>query len=102
MDIILFMADPEGGNPLVSFVFLGLIFLIFWFFIIRPQSKKQKEIQQKVSDMRKGDKVITSGGMMGALHTTDEDSVLLEVDKDVKIRVLKSAIVDVNPNKKGE
>lgn len=103
MDIILLMADPQGGgNPLVSFVFLGLIFLIFWFFIIRPQSKKQKEIQQKVSEMRKGDKVVTSGGMVGSLHTTDDDSVLVEVDKDVKIRVLKSAIVDVNPNKKAE
>lgn len=100
MDIVLFMANPEGGNPLVSFVFLGLIFLIFWFFIIRPQSKKQKEIQQKVSDMRKGDKVVTSGGMVGSLHTTEDDSVLIEVDKDVKVRILKSAIVDVNPNKK--
>lgn len=100
MDIILLMADPEGGSPFASFIFLGLIFFIFWFFIIRPQSKKQKEIQNKVSEMKKGDKVVTSGGMLGILHTSDEESVLLEVDKDVKVRVLKNAIVDVNPNKK--
>jgi preprotein translocase subunit YajC len=100
MDIILLMADPEGGSPFASFIFLGLIFFIFWFFIIRPQSKKQKEIQQKVSEMRKGDKVVSSGGLLGIVHTIDDESVLLEVDKDVKVRVLKTAIVDVNPNKK--
>ncbi len=100
MDIILLMADPEGGGAFTSFIFLGLIFFIFWFFIIRPQSKKQKEIQQKVSEMKKGDKVVTSGGMLGILHQADEETALMEVDKDVKVRVLKSAIVDVNPNKK--
>lgn len=100
MDIILLMADPEGGSPFASFIFLGLIFFIFWFFIIRPQSKKQKEIQQKVTEMKKGDKIVTSGGMLGILHSNDEETVLLEVDKEVKIRVLKNAIVDVNPNKK--
>lgn len=100
MDIILLMADPEGGSPFASFFFLGLIFFIFWFFIIRPQSKKQKEIQQKVTEMKKGDKIVTSGGMLGILHSNDDETVLIEVDKEVKIRVLKNAIVDVNPNKK--
>ncbi|MCC5933938.1 MAG: preprotein translocase subunit YajC [Candidatus Cyclonatronum sp.] len=100
MDIILLMADPEGGSPFASFIFLGLIFFIFWLFIIRPQSKKQKEIQQKVTEMKKGDKIVTSGGMLGILHSNDEETVLIEVDKEVKIRVLKNAIVDVNPNKK--
>lgn len=100
MDIILLMADPEGGSPFASFIFLGLIFFIFWFFIIRPQSKKQKEIQQKVTEMKKGDKIVTSGGVLGILHSNDEETVLIEVDKEVKIRVLKNAIVDVNPNKK--
>lgn len=83
-----------------SFIFLGLIFFIFWFFIIRPQSKKQKEIERKVTEMRKGDKVVTSGGMIGTLSSIEDDSALLEVDKDVKIRVLKTAIVDVNPGRK--
>lgn len=100
MDIILLMADTDGGSPFASFIFLGLIFFIFWFFIIRPQSKKQKEIQNKVTEMKKGDKVVTSGGMLGILQSTDDESVLIEVDKDVKVRILKSAIVDVNPNKK--
>jgi len=97
---LLLMADPQGGgSPFASFIFLGVIFFIFWFFIIRPQSKKQKEIEKKVTEMKKGDKLVTSGGMIGILHTTEDDSVLVEVDKDVKVRVLKTAIVDVNPGK---
>ncbi len=102
LNLLFFVAgDPEaGGNPFVSFIFIGLIFLIFWLFIIRPQSKRQKEIERKVGEMRKGDKIVTSGGVVGTLHTTDDDTVLLEIDKDVKVRILKNAIVDVNPNKK--
>ncbi|HCI70788.1 MAG TPA: preprotein translocase subunit YajC, partial [Balneola sp.] len=75
------------------------IFVVFYFFIIRPQSKKQKEIQQKVSEMKKGDKVVTSSGMIGVLSSIEDDSVLIEVGGSTKIRFLKSAINDVNPNK---
>jgi preprotein translocase subunit YajC len=72
---------------------------VFYFFIIRPQSKAQKEIKEKVENMKKGDKIVTSSGIIGVLHTIDEDSVLVEVGGNVKIRFLKSAISDVNPNK---
>jgi preprotein translocase subunit YajC len=72
---------------------------VFYFFIIRPQSKAQKEIKEKVENMKKGDKIVTSSGIIGVLHTIDEDSVLVEVGSNVKIRFLKSAISDVNPNK---
>lgn len=97
---LLLMGDPQGGgSPFASFIFLGLIFFIFWFFIIRPQSKKQKEIERKVSEMKKGDKVVTSGGMLGILVSNDDESALVEVDKDVKVRILKTAIVDINPTK---
>ena len=94
-----------GGNPndpnagIINLVFLGAIFLVFYFFIIRPQSKRQKEIQNKVENMKKGDKGVTSSGIIGILNTIDEDSVLIEVGSNVKIRFLKSAITDVNPNK---
>lgn len=94
-----------GGNPndpnagIINLVFLGAIFVVFYFFIIRPQSQKQKEIQKKVESMKKGDKIVTSSGIIGVLHTIDDDSVLVEVGSNVKIRMLKSAITDVNPNK---
>ena len=89
--------DPNAG--IINLVFLGAIFLVFYFFIIRPQSKAQKEIKEKVENMKKGDKIVTSSGIIGVLHTIDDDSVLVEVGSNVKIRFLKSAISDVNPNK---
>jgi preprotein translocase subunit YajC len=96
------MAPPaEGGSDsgFTSLIFMGAIFVVFYFFIIRPQSKRQKEIQQKVSEMKKGDKVVTSSGIIGILNTIEDDSVLVEVGNNVKIRFLKTAITDVNPNK---
>jgi len=96
----LMAGNPQDSNAgIINLVFLGAIFLVFYFFIIRPQSKAQKEIKEKVENMKKGDKIVTSSGIIGVLHTIDEDSVLVEVGSNVKIRFLKSAISDVNPNK---
>ena len=94
-----------GGNPqdpnsgMINLIFLGGIFLVFYFFIIRPQSKQQKEMQQKRDNMKKGDKVVTSSGIIGILNAIEDDSVLVEVGSNVKIRFLKTSITDVNPNK---
>lgn len=93
------MADPSGGDAgMLNLVFLGLIFVVFYFFIIRPQNKKQKEIKNKVDQVKKGDKVITSGGLVIIVSQIEEDSILSDLGGS-KIRVLKTAIVDVNPNK---
>ncbi len=97
--IFLMGQAPGDDSGMINLVFLGLIFLTFYFFIIRPQSKKQKEIQNKVSEMKKGDKVVTSAGILGTVNSIADDSVLVEVDSGVKIRFLKSAVTDVNPNK---
>lgn len=98
------MAPPDSGSDgaIINLLFLAALFFVFYFFIIRPQSKRQKEIQQKVSAMKKGDKVITSGGLIGQLSSVDEHTVLLEVDSGVKIRFQKGAITDVNPDKDPE
>lgn len=94
------MGNPEDPNSgIINLVFIGAMILVFYFFIIRPQSKKQKEVQEKVSNMKKGDKVVTSSGIIGVLNTIDEDTVLIEVDKGVKVRFKTSSITDVNPNK---
>ncbi|MFV1882958.1 MAG: preprotein translocase subunit YajC [Balneola sp.] len=97
----LLMGSPSGdpNSGIINLVFLGGIFLVFYFFIIRPQSQRQKEIQRKVSEMKKGDKVVTSSGIIGVLNAIEDDSVLVEVGGNVKIRFLKNAITDVNPNK---
>lgn len=98
-NLFLFMADPSGGDAgMLNLVFLGLIFVVFYFFIIRPQNKRQKEIKDKVSQVKKGDKIITSGGLVLIASQVEEDSVLSDVG-GAKLRVLKTAIVDVNPNK---
>lgn len=93
------MGNPQDGGSMMSLVFMGAIFLVFYLFIIRPQSKRQKEIQNKIASIKKGDKIVTSGGIIAPVTQIDDDSVLAEVDSGVKIRFIKSAITDVNPNK---
>lgn len=92
------MGSPEGGGGWSSLIFLGAIFAIFYFFIIRPQSQRQKELQKMVDELEKGDKIVTSGGMIAKVTTVDEDTVLAEIDKGVKARFKKSSISDVNPD----
>lgn len=95
----LLMGDPSGGDAgMLNLVFLGLIFVVFYFFIIRPQNKRQKEIKDKVSQVKKGDKIVTSGGLVLIATTIEDDSILSDIGGG-KVRVLKSAVVDVNPNK---
>ncbi|HBQ60120.1 MAG TPA: preprotein translocase subunit YajC [Balneolaceae bacterium] len=94
------MGNPDDPNAgIINLVFLGAIFLVFYFFIIRPQSKRQKEIKEKVEEMKKGDKIVTSSGIIGILDKIEETEILVDVDSGTKIRMLKSAITDVNPNK---
>lgn len=92
------MGSPEGGGGWMNLIFLGAIFAIFYFFIIRPQSQRQKEIQKMVDNLEKGDKIVTSGGMIAKVKTVDEDTVLAEIDSGVKARFQKNSITDVNPN----
>lgn len=98
----LFLMGQPGDESagIINLVFLGAIFLVFYFFIIRPQSKRQKEVQKMVEEMKKGDKIVTSSGIIGILDKIEENEVLVDVDSGTKIRMLKSAITDVNPNKK--
>jgi preprotein translocase subunit YajC len=99
-NIILLMGQGAGSEgAFINLFFMGAIFLVMYLLIIRPQSQKQKEIQKKVEGLQKGDKVVTSGGMLGNVTSIDNDSVLVEIDSGVKARFLKSAITDVNPNK---
>lgn len=101
MNPIFLMMPPEGGDGgLLNLLFPLLLIVVFYFFLIRPQSKRQKEIQRKVEEMKKGDKVVTNGGIVGTIASIEDDQVLVEVDTNVKVRFVKSSIVDVNPNKK--
>jgi preprotein translocase subunit YajC len=94
---IAYAADAVEGaphvNPLVQFMPIILMFAIFYFLLIRPQQKKQKELQIMITNLKKGDKVITTGGILGVISSIQEDYIVLTVgDSDTKIEVLKSAI----------
>lgn len=79
-------------DPIIIVIY-GALLLVIWLFFIRPQSKKAKEQANFITQINKGDKVVTSGGIHGKVIKADEgSSVLLEIDNNVKIRIEKSAI----------
>ena len=90
---ILLMAPPEGDSPYSSFIFLAAIILIFYFFMIRPQMKKQKDSKKFREELKKGDKVLTTGGIYGKLAEIREKVVILEVEDKVRLKVDKTAII---------
>ncbi|MBF0194029.1 MAG: preprotein translocase subunit YajC [Magnetococcales bacterium] len=70
---------PAGGAAMGNIIFMILLFAIFYFLLIRPQQKQQKAHKEMVNNLKRGDSVITSGGMLGKIHKVDEDTVTLEV-----------------------
>ena len=93
MNIIL--QAQAGGNPLIFFV---LIFGVFWFFMIRPQVKKQKAERKFREQIKKGDKVVTSGGIHGKVSSVSEGTVLLDAGDGIKLKIEKSALsLDFSP-----
>jgi preprotein translocase subunit YajC len=92
----LLMAGPAGGaeaNPYMSFLPMILIIVVFYFFMIRPQMKRQKELNAFRNSLAKGDKVVTTGGIYGKIVDIKDNTILLQVDDNVKIKVDKSAVV---------
>lgn len=83
----------EGGNPMQMLLFMGIIVVVFYFFMIRPQMKKRKEVQKFRSEMQKGDKIMTIGGIHGKVNAIKEDSVIIEVENGVLLRIDKNAII---------
>ena len=80
------------GNMLMSVVPFILIIAIFYFFIIRPQNKKQKETEKMINALKKGDKVVTIGGIHGTVSSTKEKTVVVKVDSNTQIEFSRSAI----------
>jgi preprotein translocase subunit YajC len=83
---ILLMMDPQGKNSsTMSLVFVGLMILVFWLFMIRPQAKKAKEQKNFINQMKKGDKVVNVSGLHGKIISIDNGTVMLELDANVKV-----------------
>lgn len=89
-------APSFGGFDVMSFLPLILIFAVFYFLILRPQQRKLKTHQQMLANLRRGDRVITNGGIIGTVSKLVSDQeVQLEISDDVKVRVVRSMISDV-------
>jgi preprotein translocase subunit YajC len=81
----------------ISFLPIVGMIAIFWFLIIRPQMKRQKEHQQKVAGMKKGDQVVTAGGLVGKVIKVDDVYVELELGTNVRVKAIKATIGDIIP-----
>ncbi len=79
-------------NAIMNFVPLIFIFCVFYFLIIRPQQKKQKEHQAMIKNLKKNDEVVTSGGLHGVIINVKEKTFVLRVDENVKVEIDKTAI----------
>jgi len=90
---VLLMAPKEGENPLISMLPLVLIVVVFYFFMIRPQMKKQKDLRKFRDGIQNGDKVITLGGIYGKVVESSDKTVILEVEGKMRLKVDKSALV---------
>lgn len=89
--------SPFGSNGFSSFIPLVLIFLVFYFILIRPQQKKMKEHQRMVEALKRGDKVVAASGIFGTITKVETDTgvVQLEVAPEVKIRVRQDSVTEV-------
>jgi preprotein translocase subunit YajC len=94
---------PSGPlGSLGAFLPLIAIFAIFYFLIIRPQSKKQKETQKMLSALKKGDRIVTIGGIHGVIQTIRENTVIVRVDENTKLEFSRSAVSNVESPGKEE
>jgi len=99
----LLMGAPQGaagtegaaGAGLMSLLPFVFIIFIFYFLIIRPQNKKRKETEKMLSELKKGDKIVTIGGLYGTIQSVKETTVIIKVDDNVKLEFLRSAISSV-------
>ena len=89
---IILQAEAEGGDTWMSLLPLFLILIVFYFFFIRPQTKKNKDQKKFREALKKGDKIVTLGGIHGRVAEVKETTVIIEVGNQIKMMVEKSAI----------
>jgi preprotein translocase subunit YajC len=107
MSFILFaFSNPSGGegggSSIMMFIPIIAIFIIFYLILIRPQQKKQKEHQKMISELGRGDKVVTNGGIYGSVVDVKEHMIVLKISDDIKIELVKNAVATVIEKRKGD
>ncbi len=91
--LVLLQAPAGQANPLTSLLPLVLIIVVFYFFMIRPQVKRQKELKNYRNALQKGEKVITTGGIYGKITDVKDQTVTVEIAENIRIKVDKSAVL---------
>lgn len=95
LNLIMLQAEAaanQGASQWSFWVMMILIFVVMYFFMIRPQTKKQKELQKQREAMKKGDKVVTAGGIYGEIKEVQENAFIITIAKDVTIKVSKDSV----------
>lgn len=90
------------GTGLMSLFPMILIFVIFYFFLIRPQVKRQRALEGMINDLKKGDQVVAAGGVFGTIIRIEDNVLFLEIAENIKIKALKSSVTEVIKNGKHE
>lgn len=91
-------AAAGGAASILSLAPLFLVFVVFYFLMIRPQQRRQKALQQSVAAVRKGDQVVTAGGVLGRVTKVEELFVEVEIAPNTRIRVVKATLAEVTTN----
>lgn len=102
LNILLQAADAQAQNPYSFWIMMGLLMVVFYFFMIRPQQKKAKDAKKFRESLQKGARVVTIGGIHGRVVEVADTTILLEVDANVKLRFEKSAIAMDNTQQLSE
>ena len=89
--------NAGGGDPFLSFHPLIVIFVVFYFILIRPQTKKQKEHQEMINALEVGNEVVTAGGILGKIQEMSENYVNLEISENVTIKIQRQTISSLLP-----
>ncbi|MEN7343494.1 MAG: preprotein translocase subunit YajC [Pseudomonadota bacterium] len=102
MDFLISSAWAQGApagaqSPVPSFILMGVLFAAFWFLLIRPQQKRQKQHRELVASIKTGDEVLTAGGIIGIVRDTSEQFVTVEFADSVKLKVQRGSISAVLP-----
>ncbi len=102
-ELLLLLASPsggsgqQGGSTMFSLLTFGLLFVVMYMFLIRPQSKKKKELQKKLAEMKVGDEIVSIGGIYGTVARVDGGHIIVKIDDNVKMKFAKEAISTIIP-----
>ncbi len=85
---------PQEGHAVVMILFYAALFGVFYFLLIRPQSKRNKETREMQENLKKGDRVVTTGGLFGTIHKIDDEVVTLELAEGIRVKAQRSAVFE--------